>query len=76
MLRLEQLPEAERAQAAADGRATFEPSAFYEKLIAMRVSRPKDFESLSPAAKLTLGHCEAAKRRAVMLAGDVTEGGQ
>ncbi len=67
-LRLEQLPDAARTQRAAEGRAAFEPSPFYEKLIAMRASRPKDFAVLSPAAKLALGHYEAAKRRAELLA--------
>ncbi|MDQ3755792.1 MAG: hypothetical protein M3371_13805 [Acidobacteriota bacterium] len=69
-LRLEQLPDAARTQRAAEGRAAFAPSPFYEKLIALREVRPTDFAVLSPASKLALGHYEAAKRRAALLAED------
>jgi hypothetical protein len=41
---------------------TFETNGFYERIIALRKSQPKAFESLSPATKQALGAYETAKR--------------
>ena len=49
---------------------TFERNGFYEKIIALRKSQPKAFESLSPATKMSLAQyetqkCEAARLQAI-----------
>ena len=41
---------------------TFETNGFYERIIALRKSQPKAFETLSPATKLALGAYESARR--------------
>jgi hypothetical protein len=71
MPRLEEIVDTNRLQRAAEGAAPFEPNAFMERLIEMRQTNPKSFAGMSPASKLALGHYEAAKRRAQMLASDV-----
>ncbi len=40
----------------------FEQNAFYEKVLDLRRTNPKAFDSLSPATKLALGQYEAQKR--------------
>jgi hypothetical protein len=40
----------------------FEPNAFYERLISMRYTDRKSFESMSPASKLALTQYERLKR--------------
>ncbi len=67
-LRLDDKGITEAGAQAAAGAARFEESAFFEKLIAMRTTRPQDFAVMSPASKLALGHYEAAKRKAALLA--------
>ena len=68
MLRLNDKDITEAGTQAAKGAARFEESAFFEKLIAMRTTRPTDFAVMSPASKLALGYYEAAKRQAALLA--------
>ncbi len=41
----------------------FETNGFYERIIALRKTQPKAFESLSPATKQALGFYEAQKRQ-------------
>ncbi len=41
---------------------TFAENSFYERLIVLRCKQPEVFAALSPAARLTLGYYEAAKR--------------
>jgi hypothetical protein len=41
---------------------TFTENLFYERLIVLRRKQPEVFAALSPAARLTLGYYEAAKR--------------
>ena len=67
MPRLEEIVDTDRLQQTAEGAAPFERNEFMERLIEMRATRPKSFAGLSPAAKLALGHYEAAKRRAQAL---------
>jgi hypothetical protein len=55
---------------AAEGALRFERNEFMERLIEMREPQPKSFAGLSPVSKLALGHYEAAKRRAELLAPD------
>ncbi len=62
-----ELSDVEAQEAAAEGRARFEPNAFYERLIAMRETNAKAYDSMAPATKLALGYYEGAKRRAEML---------
>jgi hypothetical protein len=64
MPRLEDIVDTTKLQRAADGAVPFEVNPFMERLIEMRVQRPKSFNGLSPAVKLALGHYEASKRRA------------
>lgn len=45
----------------------FEPNAFYEKILDLRRTNPRDFDSLSPAVKISLGAYEAQKREAERL---------
>jgi hypothetical protein len=71
MPRLKEIVDTNKLQRAADGAVPFERNEFMERLIEMRVTRPKSFAGMSPASKLALGHYEAAKRRAQMLASDV-----
>lgn len=42
----------------------FEPNAFYEKILDLRRTNPRAFDSLAPVTKLALGVYEAAKREA------------
>ncbi len=42
--------------------AAFTENSFYERLIVLRCKQPEVFAALSPAARLTLGYYEAAKR--------------
>jgi hypothetical protein len=42
--------------------AGFEPNAFYEKILELRRTNPRDFDSLAPVTKLALGAYETAKR--------------
>lgn len=42
--------------------ATFEQNAFYERLITMRRTNRKAFESMSPGSKLALAQYEKLKR--------------
>ncbi len=67
MPRLEDIVGTDRLQRAACGAVRFERNEFMERLIEMRAARPESFAGLSPAAKLALGHYEAAKRRAEVL---------
>ncbi len=57
----------DRHERQAEGAQPFEPNPFYERLIQMRERDPRAFSSISPAAKLSLGYYEAAKRRAALL---------
>ncbi len=41
----------------------FETNGFYERIIALRKSQPKAFESLSPATKMALAQYEQQKRQ-------------
>ncbi len=66
-MKLEDLTDVERQERAARGHVPFEPSAFYEKLLALRDTQPQAFASMSPASKLTLGYYEGAKRRHALL---------
>jgi hypothetical protein len=52
---------AEKMRLAAEGATPFETSAFFEKLIEVRLRRPKDYAILSPATKIALGYYERAK---------------
>ena len=70
MTRLEDMVDTNKLQRAAEGAAPFVENSFLERLIEMRATRPASFAALSPAAKLALGHYEAAKRRAQLLAVD------
>ena len=45
----------------------FQINPFYEKLLQMRRTRPRDFESISPVSKLALAEYERQKRRAAEL---------
>lgn len=40
----------------------FEPNAFYEKILDLRRTNPRDFDALSPTTKTVLGRYEAQKR--------------
>ena len=42
--------------------AGFEPNAFYERVLMLRRTNPKAFDSLAPMTKVSLGHYEAAQR--------------
>jgi hypothetical protein len=42
--------------------AAFEPNMFYERLIAMRSTNRKAFDSMSPATRYALAQYEAVKR--------------
>ena len=42
--------------------AAFKENPYYERLIELRRTKPEIFATLSPAARLTLGYYEAAKR--------------
>ncbi len=42
---------------------TFLRNGFYERLIGLRTTDPKTFNSISPASKLGLFHYEASKRQ-------------
>jgi hypothetical protein len=42
--------------------AGFETNAFYEKILDLRRTNPKAFDSLAPMTKVSLGHYEAAQR--------------
>ncbi len=66
-MKLELESDLEAQEAAAEGRAAFEPNAFYERLISMRETNPQAFASMAPATKLTLAYYEAGKRRAEMM---------
>jgi hypothetical protein len=66
-MKLELEGDLEAQEAAAEGRARFEPNAFYERLISMRETNPQAFDSMAPATKLTLGYYEGAKRRAALM---------
>ena len=57
-----------RLERAARGAVRFERNEFMERQLEMRATRPESFAGLSPAAKLALGHYEAAKRRQALLA--------
>lgn len=69
-MRADDLIDGEGMQRAAEGRARFERNEFMERLIELRRTRPESFAGLSPAAKLALGHYEAARRRQALLATD------
>jgi hypothetical protein len=62
-----ELSDVAAQEAAAEGRARFEPNAFYERLISLRETNAKAFDSMAPATKLTLGYYEGAKRRAALM---------
>jgi hypothetical protein len=46
----------------------FEINHFYERVLELRRTNPKAFDSLSPATKLALGQYEAQKREHTRLA--------
>jgi hypothetical protein len=69
MIKLGEKREIEHLQRAADGSVPFEPNAFFERLIVMRETNPRVFDSLSTPARSSLAYYEAAKRRAEMLRG-------
>ncbi len=46
---------------------TFEINHFYERVIELRRTNPRDFDSLSPAVKISLGQYESQKREAERL---------
>jgi hypothetical protein len=46
---------------------TFETNGFYEKLLKLRRTNPKAFESISPASKLALAEYEKQKRESALL---------
>ncbi|MDQ3686723.1 MAG: hypothetical protein M3430_14165 [Acidobacteriota bacterium] len=45
----------------------FEPNAFYERVIVLRRTDARAFDSLAPITKIALGHYEAQKREAERL---------
>lgn len=45
----------------------FEINHFYERVIELRRTNPRDFSALAPVTKLALGAYEAAKREAARL---------
>lgn len=45
----------------------FEPNLFYERLLELRATRPKAFESISPVSKLALLQYEKLKRETEVL---------
>ncbi len=69
-MKVEELVNVKQLETVAAGAARFERNEFMERLIEMRRTRPQSFAGMSPAAKLALGHYEAGKRRAEMLAAD------
>ncbi len=46
---------------------SFEPNAFYERVLELRRTNPAAFDSLAPVTKLSLGAYEAQKREAERL---------
>jgi hypothetical protein len=52
-----------RANQTTVAQPTFERNGFYERIIALRKTQPKAFESLSPATKMALGAYEQQKRQ-------------
>jgi len=48
--------------------AAFEPNAFYEKVLDLRQTNPKAFDSLAPVTKQALYAYETAKREHTRLA--------
>ena len=68
MPRHEELIDLAELERAAEGLARFERNELRERLIEMRIMRPKSFAGLSPPAMLALGYYEQAKRRAELLA--------
>jgi hypothetical protein len=67
MIKLGEKREIERLQRAADGTVPFEPNAFFERLIAMRKTNPRAFDSMSTPARSSLAYYEAAKIKAAMM---------
>jgi hypothetical protein len=45
----------------------FETNAFYERVLELRRTNPRDFDSLAPVTKLALGQYESQKREAQKL---------
>jgi hypothetical protein len=45
----------------------FEPNAYYERVLDLRRTDPKAFDSLAPVTKLALGQYEVQKREAIRL---------
>ncbi len=44
---------------------SFEPNAFYERVIELRRTNPASFDSLAPVTRLALGAYEAQRLRAI-----------
>ena len=53
----------------------FEVNHFYERIIALRKSNPRDFDALSPTTRVVLGQYESQKREAQRLEAIRTEAG-
>ncbi len=70
MFRIGDKEQVEGFRRAAEGGTAFEPNAFFERLIVMRETNPRAFDSLSQAARSSLAYYEAAKRKAEMMKDD------